>query len=430
MRWLPVLSMMLVSVISYIDRNTLALLAPTILRDTHMSAEQYGFIVSAFSIAYMLGNPVWGVILDRIGTRRGMLASVTVWTLASVSHAFAMGFGSFAAARAVLGFGEGATFPGSMRAATQTLPVAQRSRGIALSYSGGSLGAIVTPLIVTPLALAFGWRAAFWFTGVTGALWLAHWAVLSRRPKLSRTIAVVASARETGAALHEKTPAKRVGFRMEAPKEGAILRWTQPRVWAFVAAYALGSVPLGFVLNDASLYLSAGLHKTQGEIGAVLWLPPLGWETGYFFWGWFTDRFLQSGADVKGLRKTFVLLTVLSLSLAAVPYLHSFAATMLLMFFTMFLAAGFIIGSLAYANSYYPVRHAGLIAGLGAGSWSAMVALVMPGMGRLFDLRMYGAAFLITSLFPAVALAAWWTLDRASRRGAPAREPSRLPVGS
>jgi ACS family hexuronate transporter-like MFS transporter len=416
MRWLPVLSMMLVSVISYIDRNTLALLAPTILRDTHMSAEQYGFIVSAFSIAYMLGNPVWGMILDRVGTRRGMLASVTVWTLASVSHAFAAGFGGFAAARAVLGFGEGATFPGSMRAATQTLPAEQRSRGIALSYSGGSLGAIVTPLIVTPLALAFGWRAAFWFTGAVGALWLAHWAVLSRKPELSRTTAAAAAtAPDEGASLRAKAPAKVAGFRSEAPDEGAILKWNQPRVWAFVAAYALGAVPLGFVLNDASLYLSAGLHKTQGEIGAVLWLPPLGWETGYFFWGWATDRFMKSGADVKALRKTFLLLTVLSLSLAVVPYIHSFAATMLLMFFTMFLAAGFIIGSLAYANSYYPVRHAGLIAGLGAGSWSAMVALVMPGMGRLFDLHMYGTAFLITSLFPAVALALWWTLDRASR---------------
>ena len=394
MRWLPVLSMMLVSVISYIDRNTLALLAPTILRDTHMSAEQYGFIVSAFSIAYMLGNPVWGTILDRVGTRRGMLASVTVWTLASVSHAFAAGFGGFAAARAVLGFGEGATFPGSMRTATQTLPVAQRSRGIALSYSGGSLGAIVTPLIVTPLALALGWRAAFWFTGAVGALWLLHWAVLSRRPELSQTAAVAA----------------------RAPEQGASLAWTQPRVWAFVAAYALGAVPLGFVLNDASLYLSAGLHKTQGEIGAVLWLPPLGWEVGYFFWGWATDRFMQSGADIKALRKTFVLLTVLSLSLAVIPYLKSFAAVMLLMFFTMFLAAGFIIGSLAYANSYYPVRHAGLIAGLGAGSWSAMVALVMPGMGRLFDLHMYKTAFATTSFFPAAALAVWWALDVASRR--------------
>src|SRR5271156_5347244 len=83
-RWLPALSMMLVSTISYIDRNTLALLAPTILRDTHLTNEQYGFIISAFSIAYMLGNPVWGRILDRFGLRTGMGAAVSLWTLASV----------------------------------------------------------------------------------------------------------------------------------------------------------------------------------------------------------------------------------------------------------------------------------------------------------------------------------------------------------
>src|SRR5579862_6565096 len=76
-RWLPAFSMMLVSMISYIDRNTLALLAPTILRDTHLSNEQYGFIISAFSIAYMLANPIWGWILDRIGVRVGMTAAVS-----------------------------------------------------------------------------------------------------------------------------------------------------------------------------------------------------------------------------------------------------------------------------------------------------------------------------------------------------------------
>ena len=167
MRWLPVVSMMLVSVISYIDRNTLALLAPTILHDTGLSAEQYGFVISAFSIAYMLGNPVWGVILDRIGVRRGMMFAVGIWSLASVSHAFAIGFRGFAAARAILGFGEGATFPGSMRTAMQTLPVENRSRGIAISYSGGSLGAIITPLPVRSsqrLVLVHGPRGAFIFT--------------------------------------------------------------------------------------------------------------------------------------------------------------------------------------------------------------------------------------------------------------------------
>src|SRR5437879_5843538 len=102
--------MMLVTTISYIDRNTLALLAPAILRDTQLSNEQYGFIRSAFSIEYMLGNPVWGRIMDRLGVRASMSAAVLLWTLASVSHAFAAGFRGFLMARTVLGIGEAATF--------------------------------------------------------------------------------------------------------------------------------------------------------------------------------------------------------------------------------------------------------------------------------------------------------------------------------
>ena len=91
--------MMLVSVISYVDRNTLALLAPTILRDLHLSAEQYGMVISAFSIAYMLGNPVWGRALDRIGLRRGMTTAVSLWTVASALHADAGGGTEAAQAR-------------------------------------------------------------------------------------------------------------------------------------------------------------------------------------------------------------------------------------------------------------------------------------------------------------------------------------------
>ncbi len=92
-RWLPAGSMMLVSMLSYIDRNTLALLAPTILKDTHLSVTAYGWVVSAYSILFTIGNPMWGKILDRIGLRRGMSAAVSLWTLASASHAFAAGFG-------------------------------------------------------------------------------------------------------------------------------------------------------------------------------------------------------------------------------------------------------------------------------------------------------------------------------------------------
>src|SRR5262245_42405632 len=183
-RWIPAGAMMLVSLISYIDRNTLALLIPTIMRDTNLSAEQYGFIVSAFSVAYMIGSPIWGGLLDRLGLRLGMTIAVAFWTVASMSHAAASGFLSFAIARTALGFGEGATFPGGLRTVVQTLLPAQQARGIGLAYSGGSLGAIVTPIVVTPIFVFWGWRIAFLFTGAIGAAWLVLWFFVSARPEI------------------------------------------------------------------------------------------------------------------------------------------------------------------------------------------------------------------------------------------------------
>jgi MFS transporter, ACS family, aldohexuronate transporter len=392
-RWIPALSMLLVSVISYIDRNTLALLAPTILRETHLSNQQYGWVILAFSIAYTIGNPLWGWILDRIGVRKGMAASVSLWTLASVSHAFATGIGSFGLARAVLGFGEGATFPGGLRTVVQTLPPELRARGTALAYSGGSLGALITPLVVTPIAAAWGWRGAFWFTGAVGALWLAGWGLLSRTEKLS--------------APHVE-PAR------------ADMQWTDPGLWAFMAIYALGAFPLGFVIYQAALYLSQVLHLPQTTIGKVLWIPPLGWETGYFFWGWVTDRYTASGASTPALRKLFLLLAILSLPLAAVPLMPSLAATLAMMFATMFICAGFLIGSVAQATHRYPSRYSGLIAGLTSGAWSALVGIAMPGIGKLFDLHWYGVAFGIAAIAPAAGFAVWSTLMRTPVQPIPA----------
>ena len=384
--------MMLVSTISYIDRNTLALLAPTILRDTHLSNEQYGFIISAFSIAYMLGNPIWGRIIDRIGVGTGMGAAVSIWTLASVAHVFAVGFRSFGLARAVLGFGEAATFPGSLRTVIQTLPAEQRSRGVAVTYSGGALGALITPIVITPVAAVWGWQGAFWFTGAVGALWLAWWAILARRPDLSCRAVVEHS-------------------------DSIPLGWKDARLWAFVSAYALGAFPTAFVLYQSAIYLSAVMHKSQVEIGAVLWIPPLGWEIGYFFWGWVTDRFAQAGASLPAMRRQFFILMWLSLPLAVIPRIGSFPATMAMLFFCMFITSGFIIGAVAYATSHYSMRHSGLIAGLGAGSWSAVNAVVMPAVGKLFDLRNYNAAFELAALFPIAGYAVWRALNPDPKTG-------------
>jgi ACS family hexuronate transporter-like MFS transporter len=372
--------MMLVSTISYVDRNTLALLIPTIRAETGLSAEQYGWIVSAFSVAYMLGNPAWGALLDRIGVRTGMTAAVGWWSLASAAHAWASSFGAFAALRFALGFGEGATFPGALRTVQQTLPPDRRGRGIALSYSGGSLGAILTPVLMTPVAIWLGWRGAFLFTGLLGVAWLAWWLWLSRDAALRGR--------------PRETQAGRIDFR-------------DIRLWGTLASYSMGAVPLGFVLYNASIYLTAKFGVSQTGLGALLWIPPAGWEAGYFFWGWMCDRF-----GVASVGKLMRAAMVLSLPLAFAPRADSLPLLMAQLFFAMFMTSGFIIPSINYATHIVPKGATSLVAGLGAGSFSLLTAGLAPVFGRFFDQGRYEAAFALAALFPALGYAAFRAANR------------------
>ncbi len=379
--WLPVGTMLLVSLISYIDRNTLALLSPTILEQTGLSNQQYGWIIAAFSVAYTIGNPLCGRWLDRIGVRWGMTVAVTLWTAASAAHALAGGLLGFAGARGALGLAEGATFPGGAQTSMRTLPKEKRARGIAVAYSGGSLGAVVTPLIVTPIAAWWGWRAAFLFTGLVGLAWVLLWQVVALRKDLRSRPAACATEAEG------------------KPK------FSEPRLWGFMLGYAWGALPLALVIYGAAIFLRKSLGLSQVEIGWVLWIPPLGWEIGYFFWGWLADRRPR-------FRELLAAAAVLSVPLALTPWVRSLPVAMGLMFLSMFAAAGFIILTVGWATRVYPPGHSGLIAGLGAGAWSLMVAVAMPVFGRLFDLQRFDVGFAWAAVMPALGFASWWALSR------------------
>jgi MFS transporter, ACS family, hexuronate transporter len=399
--WMPVAAMTLLSLLSYVDRSVLAQLSPTILRDEGLSAEQYGWIIDAFSVAYLVGSPVWGYVLDRFGVRVGLAIAVALWTAASASHAFASTAATFALARAALGFGEGATFPGGLRTATQTLRPDQRARGLAVAYSGGSLGAVLTPIIATPIALRWGWRGAFWCTGFFGLAWLALWAIVSRDARLAPPP-------------REERGGDGVARSISASQPRSP-RLADPSVWGFMAAYAFGGLPLGFVLYGAPVYLGRHLLWDQTTLGHVLWLPPLGWEVGYFFWGWIIDRGAgEATPESPNFGRLFALLAVLALPLALTPLVGSRAAILALLFLAMFVSAGFVIVSLAETTRRHAERDAGYLAGLGVGAWSGLM-MVMPVFGRLFDRGHFRTAFTMAALSPAIGWLTWLAASRTRR---------------
>ena len=385
--WTASIVMMVCSWLSYVDRQILATLSVVILADTGLSTERYTEVVSAFSIAYMIGNPLWGSLLDYVGLRTGMLAAVAIWSVASLSHSFVgqgtAAFLGLAAARALLGFGEGATFPGGFRTALDSLPPGRQARGIAISYSGGSLGAIVTPFLVIPIAGLFGWRAAFLVTGTLGFVWLALWAKVARPPYLR---------------LPERKPVKIIWP-----------NFLERRFWALVCGYSLGAFALGPILYLSSLYLNRVFGVSQNDLKYYLWIPPAGWEAGYFFWGWAADRHASAKSRPAGL---FVLLTILQLPLAAVTWITSPVLVMIVFFWSMFVAAGFIVVALRAAAQAYPAGQTSMVAGLGAGTWSALVAVLLPLLGRWFDQQRYTETFLLVTLVPVLGTTLWLWLTR------------------
>ena len=380
--WWPAIVMAMGTLLSFLDRQVLALLSPMILRDTHMNAQDYGEVVSAFSFAYMLSTPVWGAVLDRVGLRIGLTISIAIWAVASASHSLVSTFLGFALARAVLGLGEGSMFPGGFRTAADSLPADRQARGVGIAYSGSSLGTIAAPILITPIALAYGWRPAFLVTPAAALLWWLVFRFTVDPAKFAR-----------------HTKAEKMVFPNIAEK----------RFWSLVASYAMGALPVGAITYMAALYLSRGFGMTQKELGLVLWIPPAGLEAGYFFWGWIYDRYAHDNARPVWL---FSLLSVLALPCAALGWFHSRAATIGLLAATMFASAGFIIASLRTGTMRYDKSQQGMAAGIASGSWSALVALLSPVFGRMFDAHLYSQAFVIVAFTPMVGTAVWWALTR------------------
>ena len=168
---------------NYIDRQVLGVLKGTLQHEFGWNEVQYGHLVSYFQIAYAAGMLLMGRLIDRLGTRVGYAVAMIFWSLASMAHAAAGSFGSFAAARFALGFGEAGVFPASIKCVAEWFPKKERALATGIFNAGTNAGAIVTPLVVPWIALHWGWRSAFLLTGALGFAWLIFWFLIYRRPE-------------------------------------------------------------------------------------------------------------------------------------------------------------------------------------------------------------------------------------------------------
>jgi len=285
------------TVINYVDRQTLSILAPYLKQDYRWTNVDYANIAIAFRIAYSLGQTVCGRLMDRVGTRRGLTISVTWYSVVSLMTSLANGLSSFALFRFLLGAGESANWPGASKAVSEWFP--KRERGLAAAFydSGSSVGGAVAPFLILPVYFRWGWRVAFIIPGLLGFLWLIVWRWLYHLPKDHPRI----SDAERSMILAETLEAQTAG----KPR----LRWRDllklPQTWGTIISKGLTDPVWFFVTDWFPIYLVAkGISLNSGLL--AVWVPFLAADLGNFFGGGVSGYLIRRGWSLGVARKALV----------------------------------------------------------------------------------------------------------------------------
>ena len=285
------------TVINYIDRQTLSILAPYLKQDYHWSNVDYANIAIAFRIAYTVGQTLCGRLMDRIGTRRGLTISVAWYSTVSLLTPLANGIASFALFRFLLGAGESANWPGASKAVSEWFP--KRERGLAAAFydSGSSVGGAIAPFLILPVYLRWGWRVAFVIPGLLGFLWLIAWRRLYHLPQQHPRI----SDAERQMILAETCESETMG----KPQ----MRWRDllklPQTWGTIISKGLTDPVWFFITDWFPIYLVAkGISLKSGLI--AVWIPFVAADLGNFFGGGISGYLIRRGWSLGAARKALV----------------------------------------------------------------------------------------------------------------------------
>jgi ACS family hexuronate transporter-like MFS transporter len=388
------------TVINYIDRQTLSVLAPYLKRDYGWTNTDFAKIVIAFRLAYAIGQSVCGRLMDHFGTRRGLTLSVLWYSAASMLTSFAGGLRSFCAFRFLLGIGESANWPAATKAVSEWFPSRERAWAVALFDSGSSIGAAVAPGLVLWLYHGLGgWRPAFILTGTLGIFWLLAWRWLYRPPEEHPRI----SPAELSLILsdREHTNAAEAG----RPRARWIDLLKLPQTWGTIASRALTD-PIWFFITDwFAIFLVAKGFKLEDSLIAF-WIPFIGSDLGNFAGGGVSSWLVSRGWPVGRARKAVV-----------VPGAIGMASLMLALWASnLYMIAGlFGLSTFSYAafstmaNTFpadlFPSESVASVSGMsgtGAGIGTILSTFLI---GYISDRYSFGPILIGASLVPLIAMA-------------------------
>lgn len=406
MLWVVAAMLFLATAINYTDRNALSIVSPALRREFGMSEQDYSYVITAFLFAYAVMYAGSGYIVDRLGTKRGFALFISVWSVAAILHGLTVGKWSLAAARFLLGLGEPGNWPAAAKAVQEWFPPSKRALGVGIFNAGSSLGSAAAPPVVAALALTFGWRSAFYFTGALGVLWLIAWLILYDAPAKNRWLRP--SEYQAMCALlppvSETTPA--------SPR--------QIKAWQVMRSRPCLTLMLARFFTDPVLYfaifwLPEYLHKERGfdtkMIGQYAWVPFIFGGIAYVFGGYLSGRLIHAGWSLPRARKGVMTMGAALMPVAILAPLAPNAA--LAIAAVCFLTAGHGLWTSnlqALPTDLFPGHEVGTATGFSGMGGSVGGMLANLGTGYIVAHFTYSPVFLVAGLMHPLSVTLVWRL--------------------
>jgi ACS family hexuronate transporter-like MFS transporter len=416
LRWWIVWTLFASTVINYINRQTLSVLAPVIIREFHLTHSQYSQIVSVFQFSYAATWLLGGILIDRIGARVGLALAIAWWSVASILTAFVNSLSSLLLLRFLLGMGEACSWPGATKVVAEWFPARERGLAVAIFDSGSSIGSIIAAPLVAWVTVALGWRYAFVVSGLIGLIWLVAWLLIYRplatHPRVAPAERQIIEAGQDAA----------VGSaNLNLARYRSLL--TDANIWGLVIGRSFTDPIWWFYVFWLPQYLSDARGFTLKQIGAFGWIPFVASDIGNFTSGFLSSFLIKRGMPVIKTRKLICLVSAIPM-LAGIPVTLAPNSTWALVFISLATwgYATWATMGLTLPSDLFPpdiVASVTGFAGLVAGVAGVLFTLAV---GTLVDRVSYLPVFILAGLFPLIGTAATLFLIRAPDTVGPTRK--------
>jgi ACS family hexuronate transporter-like MFS transporter len=386
LRWYIAALIFASTVINYIDRQTLSVVAPVLTKELRISPSEYGAILQAFLVAYTVMYVVSGVLVDRWGTRLSLAVFVTWWSASNALHMFARTATELGVFRFLLGVGEPGNYMAAGRATSEWYPPKERAFLNGLVNAGSAIGAVIATPLVAWMTVAYGWRFAFVATGALGFVWVALWLVVYELPERHRRIT------PEELALIRSAPQPEMAGR---PPRWAGL-WLQKEVWGLLLARFFSDPVWWFYLFWMPKYLVEQRGFTLVEVGVFAWMPYLTSDLGALAGGYVSGRLIARRRTLLEARYAAMLPAVLFMPASvAIPFAGSVTVALVLICLITFFHQVWKTCLMTITNDIYPVRSVGSVSGIVSLGSGLGGVVFMNLTGHIVEAFSYNAIFII-----------------------------------